>query len=110
MGEMGEQSQVRISSLIQAFVTQAYVRLLEDEDEQANAYMQRAQEMWDGYLRKTQGSEQRLRLTPLPEMKQQVLDLFLDTKTGLVPEARVRLRTKLGLPAEAPPAPANAKP
>ena len=108
MGEMGEQGQTRVTALVQAFVTQAYARLLEDEDDQAAAYMLRAQEMWDAYFRRTDGN-QRIRLTPLPETKKQVLDLFLDPKTGLVPEARARLRTKLGLPAETPPAPPAAK-
>ena len=101
MGEMNDGSQTRMTSIIQSFVTQAYARLVDGEDDQAAAYMQRAQEMWDGYFRKTRG-DQRLRLPPLDELKKQVLETFLDPKTGLPPESRARLRTALALPAEAP--------
>lgn len=99
MGEMSDESQTRVTSLIQAFVTQAYVKLIEDDDEQASAYMQRAQEMSDGYARRDP-SNGRLRLTPLPEVKKQVLHVLLDPATGLTDDARARLRTKLGLPAD----------
>jgi hypothetical protein len=101
--DMQEGTQTRMISIIQALVTQSYVRLIEDADDEAAAYMQRAQEVWDGYNRKIKGGE-RLRLTPLSEVRKQVLDMMLDPKTDLPLEARGRLRTKLGLPAEAPPA------
>ena len=99
MGEMTQQAQVRMDSLIRAFITQSYLRLVSGEDDEANAYMQRAQEMWNAYARKVQGSEERLRLTPLPEMKKEVLQELLNPKSGLSPEAQARLRTQLGLPA-----------
>jgi hypothetical protein len=102
IGEVRDGTQVRMTSLIEAFITQAYLRLIEDEDDQAAAYMQRAQEMYDGYQRKTGGNE-RLRVTPMPEAKRMVRDRLLDPKTGLSPEARARLRTKLALPAETKP-------
>ena len=101
MGEMNDGTQTRMTSLIQSFVMQAYARLIEGEEEQAAAYMQRAQDMRDGYVRKTRDSE-RLRLPPLDELKKQVLESFLDPKTGVPPEARARLRTALLLPGEAP--------
>jgi hypothetical protein len=104
MGDVQENAQVRMSSLIEAFVTQAYVRLLEGEDDQAAAFMQRAQEMYDGFVRKS-GNIERLKITPLPEVKKQVRDQFLDPTTGLTPEARAVLRAKLGLPAEGQPSP-----
>jgi hypothetical protein len=101
LGEVKDGSQVRMTSVVQAFVTQSYIRLIEGEDEQAAAFMQRAQEMYDAYVRRS-GNDPRLRITPPAEVRKQVLDELLDPKSSLTPEAKARLRTKLGLPAPAP--------
>jgi hypothetical protein len=98
MGEVEQGTQVKMNSLLIALVTQSYLRLVEDQDDEAAAYMQRAQELYDGYGRKTGGS-QRLAITPLPEVKKEVLDQLLSAEGGLTPEGRARLRGKLGLPA-----------
>ncbi|MBI5384649.1 MAG: hypothetical protein HZA90_08155 [Verrucomicrobia bacterium] len=102
VGEVKDGTQTRITSLVRAFVEQSYLRLVGGEEDEAAAYMQRAQELCDGYTRKTGGSE-RLRITPLAEIKKQVVDAMLDTTTGLPFEARARLRTALRLPAEGKP-------
>ncbi len=100
MGEVQDGSQVRMTSLVQAFVTQSYIRLIEDEDDQAAAFMQRAQEMYEAYQRRS-GGDPRLRITPLPEVRKEILDQLLGPKSSLSPEAKAHLRTKLGLPAAA---------
>ncbi len=101
MGEVADSTQVKMNSLVLALVTQSYLRLVEDQDEEAAAYMQRAQELHEAYNRKI-GGGQRLGITPLDKAKEQVLEGILAPDSGLGPEARARLRSKLGLPA--PPA------
>jgi hypothetical protein len=101
MGEVQQVTQVQMASLIQAMIEQSYLRAIDTEEDQAAAYMQRAQELYDGYLRQV-GSTQRLSIPPLDVLKKQVLDQLLDEEGGLPPEARARLRTILRLPAPAP--------
>ena len=100
---VGEQSQIKINGLVQAFVIQSYYKALEGEADAASEYMLRAGEMWDAYMKRSGGAE-RTQLTPLNEIKQLVRDDMLNPKTGLPPEQRAQLRTALGLPAEAAPA------
>lgn len=99
IGDVEERAQARMTSIIQAFVTQSYLRLIEGETDESIAFMQRAREMSEGFDRKNAGN-QRLAIPPLAELKKQVLDMLLDPSTGLSAEARARLRTELGLPAE----------
>ena len=101
LGEVQDGSQIRMNSVVQAFITQSYVRLIEDEDDQAAAFMQRAQEMYDAYVRRSRG-DPRLRITPPAEARKEILDQLLGSSSGLTPEAKARLRTKLGLPAASP--------
>jgi hypothetical protein len=101
IGTLQDGGQVKMTSLIQALVTQSYLRVIEDEDDEAAAYMQRAQELSEAYDRKMGGNE-RLRLPPLDELKKQVLDELLDPQGSLSTEARARLRTRLNLPAPTP--------
>lgn len=91
----------RITSLIQGFITQSYFRLIEDQDDEANEYALRAQEIREAYRKKIK-DDPRLMPPPLAEIRQEVLKQLLDEKTGLVPEAADRLRKKLGLPAPTP--------
>jgi hypothetical protein len=102
MEEVQTGAQARMTSIIEALVTQSYLRLADGEDDEAAATMQRAQEMFDGFQRRNPGNE-RLRLTPMPEVKKQVVEMLLDERSGLAPEARAILRTKLNLPTPPPP-------
>lgn len=108
MEEVQTSSQVRMTSIVGALVTQAYLRLADGEDDEAAAYMERAREMYEGFQRRYPGNE-RLRLTPLDEVKKQVLEVLLDERSGLSPEARAVLRTKLNIPAPKAPEPASAR-
>jgi hypothetical protein len=96
MGEVRQSSQANMNSLVEAMVYQSYMQLIEDDDDQAAAYMLRARELFDGYEKAIRGAD-RLRLTPLEEIKKQVLDQLLDPQSPLSAEARARLRTKLRL-------------
>jgi hypothetical protein len=99
-----EQSQVKVTSLIEAFVAQFYFAVLEDKPDEANEYMLRATELWNAYDRKIK-SDQRLAIMPIDEMKKLVVQDMLDPQRGLPKESRDRLRTLLRMPAEAAPAP-----
>ena len=97
----------RVTSVVEGFIAQSYIALIEDRDAEATEYSVRAREIWEAYQRRIK-NDPRLMPPPLSEMKQAVLKNLLDEKTGLIPEAADRLRKKLGLPA-ATPAPAPAK-
>ncbi len=96
------QSQDRINALLRGFIMRAYFSFTEDNLDESNALMQRAQELWNAYTKRTGGSG-RIALTPLPEMKQIVLDDLLNPNSGLSPEQRARLQQlSLEAPAAAP--------
>ena len=97
----------RVTALIHAFITQSYLSLAEDQDDQAEAYILRAREFWDLYYKKT-GASKRLALPPLDLMKQDTLQQLLDPQAGLIPEVAAKLRKRLGLPAPPPASPAPA--
>jgi len=92
--ELSGQSQVRVNRLVEAFVAQSYLALVEGEDDEAQAYRLRAQEVWDAYDRRTKGNL-RTRLNPLDEIQRDVLKQMLDPNTGLAPEQRAILRTRV---------------
>ncbi len=98
----------RYASIIQAFITQSYLALLNNQEDQAVDYIARAREFHDLYALRTKNNP-RTALPPLEEMKQEVLKELLDPKTGLTPAAAENLRRRLGLPA-APPNPAPKSP
>lgn len=95
------QSQIRINGLIQGFVAMAYSAFIEDEADEFHAYLQRAEELWNAYLKRS-GGGQRTELIPLPELKRIVLEDMLNPKSGLSPDQRLRLR-QLPLETFAPP-------
>lgn len=95
----------RVTSLLQALITQSYLSLINDQDDQAEAYMVRAREFWDLYYKKTDGSK-RIALPPLEDLKRETLQQLLDPKTGLLPAPLEKLRQRMGLPAQ-PAAPAE---
>ncbi len=97
---VNDQSQVKVTGLIQAFVAQSYFTLIEDRLDDASEYMLRANEVWSAYNKRTKGN-QRIAVPTVEEMKKRVLDDLLNTERGLPKEARDRLRTALRLPPEA---------
>jgi hypothetical protein len=96
-----EQSQVKINGLIRAFVGQSYLATIRGDEAEAEAYMQRAKELWTAYTKRTGGND-RLRLNPLPEVERFVAAELLAPDSRLSPEERAQLRTALRLPLETP--------
>jgi hypothetical protein len=100
-----DQSQVKATALIQAFVAQFYFALLDDRIDEANEYMLRANELWNAYEKKTRNRQQPLSIPTIAEIKKLVRDDMLDPQRGLTKEARDRLRTILQMPTETTPPP-----
>jgi len=96
-----EQSQTKVTALVESFVAQSYFALVQDRPEEATEYMLRANELWNAYDKRIKGN-QRIAIPSVAETKRLVLNDLLDPQHGLAQEARDRLRTALQLPAEAP--------
>lgn len=89
-----EQSQVKMTGLVQAMVAQSYFALIEGNNEEANEYMLRASQIWNAYDKKIKSNE-RLAIPTINETKEVVLRDMLDPEGGVSPEAQARLRTVL---------------
>jgi hypothetical protein len=89
------QGQVRVTQLVQAFVTQSYYAIMDGNADEANQYMARATELWNAYMTRTKGI-QRTALPPLDEIKGFVRDGMLAPQSGLTDEEKARLRTVVG--------------
>jgi hypothetical protein len=90
--EVQSGGQVKVIRLVEGFVTQSYYALLDDNADESNTYMARAQEIWEAYDKRTQGSA-RTALIPLKQMQILVLKGLLGTNSNLTPEDKARLRT-----------------
>jgi len=86
------QSQNKVQGLIFGLISFAYNAALEDNPDESNAYMERATELWNAYVKRT-GNNQRIALTPLDEMKDDVLKEMLSREGGLSREEIARLKT-----------------
>ena len=78
--------------MIQALVAQSYYAALEDRPDDAAQYMINAGQIWNAYHTSTKGS-QRIRLTPIDELKVIVARDMLAPESGLTDEEKARLRT-----------------
>ncbi len=101
------QSQIKVNGLIQGFIARAYFAYSEDNADEFNTYMQRAEELWNAYMTRSRGA-QRTELIPLPNLKRIVLDDLLNPKSGLSQGQRDRLQ-QLSPEAPVPPVPAPEK-
>jgi hypothetical protein len=101
-----EQSQNKITALVQAFVTQSYFAIVDGNEDEANQYMLRATELWNAYMQRVRGN-QRIALPPLDEIKRFVRDAMLGPESDLTPEQKARLQTVIGGAAAAPAVPAK---
>jgi len=100
--DVGETSRDRIKSAIDGLLIRAYRRLVFDEDDRAVNLQLLARRTYESYMSQIKGGEMRIGLPPYNEIVQAVRDRLLDPGRGLPPLYRAILRTKLGLPAEAP--------
>lgn len=95
--DIDETDQNRITAHIHGLLSQSYVNLARDEDDQAVGYAALAKAVWTSYMSKIVGSasDKRVPLFPLDDMKRDVVKELLNPETGLVEEMAAVLRTKL---------------
>jgi hypothetical protein len=106
--DVGETSPDRVKSAVQGMLANSYMSMAVDEDERALGFKLLAKQIRDAYMTKIpQERIQPIGLPPLSDLNQEVLHRILDPEHGLPFEARAVLRTKLGMPAETAPPPAN---
>ena len=98
-------NQDRMKIIIEGYLRRSYIDLVNDLEDESDRAERIARYYWSYYTNKIRGQERRLGLAPIDETRKDVLSRLLDTQTGMPPELRARLRTKLRMPAEAPPAP-----
>jgi len=107
--DIGETDMKKVNYNLVNLITMELLCLLRDNDAKATDYKALAEFVWHHYMEKIGTmSEVRLRLPPLPEIYQRVLD---ETMKSLSPYDQAYLRTKLGLPnpKAAPPAAGRAR-
>ncbi len=99
---IGETSQEKVTAAVEGLVLQSFVALAQSDDDRYQNFANLGQRVYDVYVGKTRGFAGDVRI-PLPSMrdfKKEALDTLLDPQSGLPPEYRAILRTRLGLPAE----------
>jgi len=99
----------RTTILLEGLLTQNFLNLAIDEDDRAAGFLRMARQIYDYYQEATKRRVGIVSLRPFEDMYRDKRNDFLDPASGVSDYYRARLRTKLGLPAEAP-APASATP
>jgi len=96
----------KVIGLIQGFLKNAYLELLQDEDDRAAGMQAFAKRIHEVYMSKIgrNNNEARVGLPPLADIERTIRDEWLGPTSEVPAEIRAVLRTKLNLPAEAPPA------
>jgi hypothetical protein len=102
----------RTTILLEGLLTQHFENLAIDEDDRAAGLLRMARQIYDYYQEATKRRAGIVSLRPFKDMYEDKRNDFLDPANGVPDYYRARLRTKLGLPAEAPataspPAPAG---
>jgi hypothetical protein len=107
--DVKETDPARITAIVEGMFVNHYMTLIkDDEEERALALKLLAGKIWNGYMKQIpQERTEAIGLAPLEDIQRRVLSRLLNTETGLIPEARAALRSRLGMPAEtaAPPTP-----
>ncbi len=104
----GETSNVRTDALLLGLLANSFYNYAIGQDDQGIGYDLLAQKIYARFQAKTPTiAAQRVALPPLAELRQQALGNFEQTYG---PTLYARLRAKLGLPPESPPARAEAPP
>jgi hypothetical protein len=96
----------RAQAAIEGLIQTSYMNTAVDQDDRAAGFMLLTRKVYEGYMsRIPQERIGVLGLPPFEELTKKVLDRLLDPANGLQSiEVRAILRSKLGLPAEPPPA------
>jgi hypothetical protein len=107
-GDVNETAHDRTKSVIEGLLASSYRSLALGEESRAAGFRLLAEKVRTNYQGKIKGREA-ISMAPLGEIEREVLGQLLDPESGLSPEVKAVLRTKLGLPAETAPAasPAN---
>jgi hypothetical protein len=92
----------RIRNAILGLLSNAYKSLTLGRDKEAAGFEHLAEQVHAAYLRNTKGSEKRIPMPPLDDLKLEVRSELLDPARGMPPEARAVLRAKLGMEPESP--------
>jgi len=109
--DVGETSKDRVQAIIEGLLMNAYNSLTLGVEDRYAGYKLLAQRVWASYHAKLpQDSLPRIGLSPFDDINRDVLNRMLDTENGMPKEARLILRSNLGLPPEtaAPPKDASA--
>jgi hypothetical protein len=108
-GDVGETSHTKTMANLEGIIFQAYFALALGEDDRYTGLDRLAQAIWQTYMSKLTLPSQieRVKLSPLAEIKAQVRDRILEPENGLDPVLQDQLRTRLGLPKGPPPTAAN---
>jgi hypothetical protein len=99
----------RILIIIEGFLENYFVELVEGNEDRAQNFRLLAEKIWKLLRGKTRDRQEAIGLPPLSEIQQAVLNDLLDPRTGLNPAAAAILRTRLNLPAPTNAAPARAR-
>lgn len=107
--DVSELGKDRAQAAIEGLIQNSYMNLAVGEDDRAAGLMLLAQKVRESFMsRIPQQRVEVLGIAPFEQLKKKVLDHVLDSESqhSLPYAARAVIRTKLGLPAEPPPAPA----
>jgi hypothetical protein len=95
-------SRDRVKARLEDLLAQAYYSLILGQNDRAAGYELLTEKVLATYETKTIGSTNRIPMTPIPQLKQEVVNQLLDPEHGWPTEMRAALRLKLGLAAEPP--------
>jgi hypothetical protein len=102
---IAEMSQDRTRAVLTGLIHQHFLSLALDEDGRAEGFDRMARHLWKYWDDRIAIRRGPLEFPPLEEMKRSVLQDMLNPEIGLLTsELSARLRTRLGIPASAPPA------
>jgi hypothetical protein len=105
----GETSQDRTTGILKGLVTRYYIDLALGEDERARIMLQLANKVRARYMSEIgKGQEKRIFLPEITDLLNSVRDELVGPQSGLRPEVKAMIRTRLGMPAETEAAAAGA--
>lgn len=101
--DANETSRERITSEIEGLLLQAYISLVNGDDDRFQNLKNLASRVHARYVSKAYiaAGSVRIQIMPFDQMNAAVVRQLLDPKTGVPDESRAILRTRLGLPPEA---------
>ena len=95
--DAGETSAVRVRALMDGLIGQAYINLALGFDDRAANFERQAQRIHARYQKKIAGSETRVGLASLNEIKKEMLGRLLGPDSAMDDQTKAQLRTALNL-------------